>query len=224
MLRYIAPSVIGIVGCAFLISLGVWQVQRLEWKTAILDDIDARIAASPVELPGDPDPEADRYLPVALEGQFTGDELHILFSLKGKGPGYRIIASYVTQDDRRVLVDRGYIPIDQKEAPRPAEDMDIVGNLYWPNEIDEFTPTPDLSRDIWFARDVPAMASELDTEPVLVVVREESGSDQFVTPVPVDSATIPNDHLQYAVTWFGLAIVWFGMTAFWLWRIRQKRA
>lgn len=222
MTRYIAPLILGLAGCAVLMSLGLWQVQRLEWKTAILDDIDARIGAEPIALPAAPDPDADRYLPVEMSGRFTGDELHILFSLKRKGPGYRIIASYETEDGRKVLVDRGFVPIDQKDAPRPAEQVAVVGNLYWPDEIDEFTPSPDMTREIWFARDVPAMAAEMDTEPLLVVQRQ--ASDDLVTPVPVDSSTIPNDHLQYAVTWFGLALVWLGMTAFWLWRIRQKRA
>lgn len=221
MARYIAALIFGAGGIAILLSLGFWQVQRLAWKTDILNEIDARIVAAPVDLPVEPDPAKDRYLPVVVDGSLTGQELHVLFSLKGKGPGYRVI-SVLESDGRRVLVDRGYIPTDQKETARPAGRVTVTGNLYWPEEVDKYTPAPDATRQIWFARDVPAMAEQLGTEPVLIVARE--ATDALVEPVPVDSATIPNDHLQYAITWFLLAAVWLGMTGFLLWRIRQRTA
>lgn len=74
---------------------------------------------------------------------------------------------------------------------------------------------------LWFARDVPALAGALGTEPVMVVAREVAGEAQGVVPVPVDASAIPNDHRQYAITWFSLAVVWAGMTVFFLWRIRR---
>lgn len=221
MKRYIAALIFGLGGIAILLSLGVWQMQRLAWKEAVLAEIDARVDDAPVALPLQPDPEVDRYLAVKAEGIFTGEELQILFSLKGKGPGYRIISVFETED-RRVLVDRGYIPTDQKEAERGFRPLTVVGNLYWPDEVDSFTPEPDLKAEIWFARDIPAMAEALFTEPVLIVARTPTGDG--VDPVAVDSSTIPNDHLQYAITWFLLAAVWFGMTAFLIWRIRHPTA
>ncbi len=66
------PVVMGIAGCAVLIALGTWQLRRLEWKEAILAEIDARIVAAPVELPETVDPEADRYLPVTVTGCWAG--------------------------------------------------------------------------------------------------------------------------------------------------------
>lgn len=221
MSKYIAALMFGVGGIAILLWLGFWQVQRLEWKTTILNDIDARIVAKPVTLPAEPDPVDDRYLPVIAAGRFTGEEIHVLFSIKGKGPGYRILSVFEAQE-RRVLVDRGFVPTDQKAAPRPEKSTSVTGNLYWPEEIDSFTPEPDQKAQIWFARDVPRIAELLNTEPLLIVARSDTGDG--VTPVPVDSATIPNDHLQYAITWFLLALVWFGMTAFLIWRIRQRTA
>ncbi|MGA0777955.1 MAG: SURF1 family cytochrome oxidase biogenesis protein, partial [Gemmobacter sp.] len=75
MVRLIGAIVIGVAGCAVLVALGLWQVQRLEWKGRILSDIAARIEAPPAPLPARPDAEADRYLPVAVAGAFDGAAL-----------------------------------------------------------------------------------------------------------------------------------------------------
>ena len=106
--------------------------------------------------------------------------------------------------------------------PRPAGCAAIEGNLVWPNETDSYTPPPDAKTGLWFARDVHAMAAHLATEPVMVVLRRTDEMTPAALPMPVDTATIPNDHLQYAITWFLLAAVWAGMTLFYLWRIRRQ--
>ncbi|MCA0927728.1 SURF1 family protein [Ruegeria profundi] len=217
MRRILFLLIFGIAGLAILLSLGVWQVQRLAWKEGLLKDIDARIAGDPVPLPVAPDAENDRYLPVAVSGQMLPGEVHVLVSVKQVGPGYRIIAPFLT-DNRTILIDRGFIPTTAKAANRELGEMDVVGNLHWPDEIDGYTPEADLDDNIWFARDVPALANALGAEPVLLIAR--SRTDPGITPLPVDTAGIPNDHLQYAVTWFGLALVWAAMTVYFLWRSR----
>ncbi|MBE0554514.1 MAG: SURF1 family protein, partial [Rhodobacteraceae bacterium] len=93
-------------------------------------------------------------------------------------------------------------------------------NLHWPQDADSFTPPPDPRTGLWFARDVAAMAAKLGTEPVLIVARGPTGDG--ITPMPVDSSAIPNDHWGYAITWFSLAAVWAVMTGYLLWRIRQR--
>ena len=75
-----------------------------------------------------------------------------------------------------------------------------------------------FSRYIWFARDVDAMAAALNTKPILIVAREVSFHDGDVTPFPVDTTRIPNDHLQYAITWFSLAAIWLAMTFYFVQR------
>ncbi len=222
--RLLPPLLFGLIGCAILIGLGTWQVQRLDWKRTILADIEARIVAAPVALPVQPDPDAHRYLPVAVAGQTTDQEIRVLVSRKQIGAGYRIIAAFEAEDGRRILIDRGFLREAEYGIPRPPTEMQIVGNLHWPDEVDSYTPPPDLTRDIWFARDVPAMAAALGTEPVLVVVREASAPVAGLEPMPVDTSGIPNDHLQYAITWYALALVWAGMTLFLLWRIRRRPA
>ena len=219
-MRLILPLIFGLVGTMVLVGLGVWQMQRLDWKETILADIDARITAAPVALPDTPDPQADRYLPVTVTGQLHDPAIRVLVSQKQVGAGYRIIRP-LEVDGRRIMVDLGFLPI---QSPTPAVGRDPVtvqGNLHWPDEVDNYTPAPDIGADIWFARDLPRMAEHLDTAPILVVARTTSLPESALTPLPVDTSGIPNDHLGYAVTWFGLAIVWVVMTGFFLWRIRK---
>lgn len=219
MRRLIVPLLFGLLGAGILIWLGVWQVQRLVQKEAILADIDARIAAEPVDLPAQPDPQADKYLPVAVDGVLAGPELHVLVGVKDMGAGYRLIQP-IDMDGRRIMVDRGFIPLNAKERARGVGPARLTGNLHWPDEVDSYTPEPDAQRGIWFARDVALMAEALESEPTLLVVRQQiSGPDGAITPLPVDSSTIPNDHLQYAITWFSLAIIWLVMTSYLIWRM-----
>ncbi|PSL19620.1 SURF1 family protein [Shimia abyssi] len=222
MARYLLPLFFGVLGTVVLVSLGVWQVQRMGEKEAYLSDISARIGAVAADLPAKPDPVSDRFLAVRAAGQFTGEELHVLASTRDVGAVYRIVAAFETSDGRRVMVDRGWIKPPQKDVTRPKVDAMIEGNLHWPNEVDSYTPQNDLAANIWFARDVSVMADALGAEPVLIVLRETSENDPTVTPLPVDTSGIANDHLEYIVTWFGLAIVWVAMTLYYLHRLRKS--
>lgn len=225
MRRYLFPILLGLVGIAILSSLGVWQVRRLAWKEALLAEIDARIGGAPVPLEslGNPDPVRDQYRPVAVSGRTTGQELLVLSGRRAEGAGYEVIDAFETAGGRRVLLDRGFIPEDARGGERPPVELTGTGNLLWPKETDSFTPPPDAKTGLWFARDVDGMAKALETEPLLVVLRSAKGEAQGIDPTPVDTSGIPNDHLQYAITWFSLAAVWAGMTAFLISRIRQRQ-
>jgi surfeit locus 1 family protein len=220
MRRIIWPILFGLGGVAILVSLGVWQVQRLAWKEGVLAEIEAEIAADPVPLPDAPDKEAHGYLPVQATGVFGEDYLRVLVRQRGQGAGYRVISPFET-GGRVILVDRGFMPT---EGVPPAHQgaVTVTGNLHWPEEVDGFTPDPDIARNIWYARDVAALSARLGTEPVLIIARDLSVPDAPVTPLPVDTSGIPNDHLNYAITWFSLATLWLGMTLYLLWRIRRR--
>ena len=215
------PLVFGILGVAVLVSLGKWQLDRLAWKESVLADIEARISADPVALPEDVDPKADRYLPVTASGRVEPRALRVLVSQKRVGAGYRLISAFET-GSRRVLLDRGFIPVSDDIPDPPQEQVTVTGNLHWPDDRLESTPPNDVAGNMWFARDVGRMAEVLGTEPLLVVAREVSPPDAGVAPLPVDTSGIPNDHLEYAVTWFSLAVIWAGMTGFFI--RRQMRA
>lgn len=220
MRRVAVPLLFGLLGVAILLSLGVWQMQRLGWKQAVLADIEARIAGAPGALPLQIDEKRDKYAPVSVVGDLAAPELHVLIGAKDLGAGYRLIQP-LEIGDRRIMVDRGFIALAAKDAPRALGPVRLTGNLHWPQEVDGYTPSPDAEKAIWFARDVPAMAAALKTEPVLLVVRsQEGGTPVGITPLPVGSAGIANDHLQYAITWFSLAFLWLAMTVYLLWRMR----
>lgn len=220
--RMFFPILMGLVGCAVLVSLGVWQVNRMHWKAGVLAEIEAMIHQPPVPLMAAPDPLADKFRPVTVTGMFLGEYVEVLFGIKGESPGIRIIEVFQTDDDRRILVDRGFLPDDQRSLPRGSGSFDVTGNLHWPIDANDSTPPPDAKTGLWFARDVAAMADYLNTEPTLIVASAPTGGG--ITPVPVDTSTIPNDHWGYAITWFLLALVWAVMTLALLWRIRRQTA
>ncbi|MCQ0968936.1 SURF1 family protein (plasmid) [Paracoccus sp. TK19116] len=221
MKRYIGPLLIGVVGCAILIALGIWQLQRMEWKEELLAQIQSRIDAAAVPLPAEVDPSM-KYDPVTVAGTTTGEEIDILSSTKAQGGGYQIVSGFVTDDGRRIMLDRGYVPQEARHADRPPVRLTVQGNLHWPDEKGSATPDPNMTENIWFARDVPAMAEALGTEPILVVARAVEGDAQGVEPIPIGIEGIPNNHLSYAVQWFMIAAVWAGMTVALIWRIRQR--
>lgn len=226
MKRLLFLLIVGLGGIAVLISLGLWQVQRLAWKERIIAAIEARIALDPVAFDSilAPDPVADRFRPVTVAGRTTGDEVLVLSGRKGVGAGFEVISSFVTESGRQILIDRGFVPETARHTARPATSLRVTGNLHWPEETDRYTPPPDAATGLWFARDVAGIAARLQTEPVLVVARAVEGPEQGIVPVAVDTSTIPNDHRNYAITWFSLAGVWAGMTAIFLWRIRLRKS
>ena len=222
MRRTIFILIIGLIGIAVLLSLGIWQVQRLAWKEGILAEIDAKIEGAPSALPLSPTVQAHKYQPIEVSGRFLDTRIRVLVSQKLIGAGYRIIQPFQT-DGRVILVDRGFVKIDQTEDLR-NDQATILGNLHWPEEVDQYTPEPDLTRDIWFARDVPKLAAALNADPILVIAREITPSSEKVSPIPISSSGIPNDHLQYAITWFSLVAVWAGMSGLFLFGTRRRKS
>lgn len=222
MRRYLFPLVIGILGCAILIGLGAWQLRRLDWKEDMLARIQSQIDAPAVPLPADPDPSM-KYMPVTVSGTTSGAEIDVLSGSKEQGGGYQIVSRFLTDDGRAILLDRGFVPQEARHALRGPTRLEVRGNLHWPDEKGSATPEPNLAENIWFARDVPAMAKALDTLPILVVASSVQGDAQGVAPIPVAIEGIPNNHLSYAVQWFLIAAVWAGMTVALIWRIRQRQ-
>lgn len=221
MQRYLAPLLIGLIGAGILAWLGTWQLDRLDQKEAILARIETTIAGPAQPLPTMVDPSEQKYQPVELRGTLGEDALYVLVSQKLVGAGWLVISAFETEDGRRVLLDRGFTPVDQKAAPLYAGPATVIGNLHWPDDRNSSTPDNDVAKNTWFARDLGQMAEVLDTEPLLVVARQLDPRDATVSPLPVDTSGIPNDHLQYAITWYSLGIVWLLMTGVWIRRIAK---
>ena len=211
----------GVIGVAILLWLGSWQLARLEWKEGLIAELEARLGADPVPLPQDPTEAQDEYLHVAVAGEIGEEELHVLTSQRGAGPGFRVISAMALDDGRRILLDRGFAPEVDKDAPRGGGPAEVTGALLWPDETDDFTPDPDQARAIWFSREGGAMSAALGTDTLMVVADAAAGDGLRAAP---GSVNLPNDHLQYAVTWFSLAAIWAGMSIVLLVRVLRRGA
>ncbi len=216
----IIPALFGVIGVIVLVMLGNWQIDRLAWKTTMLANIETRLSAPPVPLPDVLVPDQDRFLSVQVSGEMGSDEIHVLSSSPATGPGFRIIVPFTLADGRRILVDRGIVPDQFKNDPRPVENGTLFGNLLWAADFDKYTPQNDIEGNIWFSRAAEPLAKALNTEPVFLVMRSTTLSSG---PLPLAvGLNTPNNHLEYAITWFGFAIVWAFMTLYLLWRIKHR--
>ncbi|MEL6959220.1 MAG: SURF1 family protein [Pseudomonadota bacterium] len=221
MRRLLFPIIIGLGGIAILLSLAVWQLNRLDWKEGVLADIEAKLAEPAIPLPADPDPETDNYRTVIFEGRPMGSEIRFLNSGTAAGTGHQIITRFETTDGRFILVDLGLQPLNDEaaqSAPRLMDTVTIEGNLLWPDD-GNYEPA---NGNEFFGRRVQTMAVFLGTEPIYVVLSRASEYDPRTTPLPVDTRNIKNDHLEYAITWILLAVVWGAMTLFYV--VRGMRA
>lgn len=221
--KIIFPILLGVVGCGILISLGIWQMQRLAWKEDILAGITARLSVPAIALPDDPSEDSDEYKRVTLSGTPNGQELHVLTSGTQAGTGYRVISAFQTQGGPVILLDQGLLPLDAKSAQPLIAPMQVTGTLLWPDDQNDSTPPPDLGENIWFARNVDTMSTALDTAPIMVVATNTTPADPRLTALPVNTANIKNDHLEYAITWFSLALVWAIMTLFLIFRTTRPK-
>ena len=217
-MRLISAAIAFLLGFAVLAGLGFWQLARLEWKEAILAEMDSRLMAAPEPLPFGPEPAADRFRAIHVDGRVAGPGVAVFGTWRGGGAGYRIVSPFRTDDGRMILVDRGIAAAPEAAARVPDEPLAIEGNLDWP---DGPTAPPD-GTGVWTSRDVGALAAALGTEPVLVVARSTSDPSEGIRPIPLGTDGIPNNHLGYAIQWFGLALVWAGMAAYWFWGVRRR--
>ena len=217
-MRFWGMVLFGVLGTAILLSLGVWQMKRLAWKNAVLSSIENKILAPVIDVPQSVEPQAHSLLPVNAQGRYIGSTVRVLVSQKIYGAGYRLITAFELTDGRTIMVDRGFTSVRATMPSTPDGLGQVIGNLQWPEEVDGFTPSNDLEANIWFARDVPSLAAHLNAEPILLVLRESSFDKDDAIPLPKMVSNIPNDHLNYAITWFSLALIWLGMSGYFLYR------
>ncbi|AMM83809.1 cytochrome c oxidase assembly protein [Martelella sp. AD-3] len=205
-----------------LILLGNWQVRRLHWKEALLATVEARLAASPVPLAEIETMAAEgadiRYRPVTVRGAFEHDrERHYFATFEGLS-GYYVYTPLRLEDGRMVFVNRGFVPFDRKEAATRAEGQ-VEGPVTITGLARErlsgkpsfLVPENDLSKNIFYWKDLDAMAASagLDGETVLpfFIDAGDAGNPGGLPVGGVTRISFPNNHLQYAVTWYGLAAV-----------------
>lgn len=202
---------------ALLISLGVWQIERLHWKEALIERVDSRIAMPAVRLDtalshGLADAE---YRHVHLHGVFQNDhEVYLFAPSKAGEPGYHVVTPLVVEGGSAVLIDRGFVPKDLKDPLRRADgqaegDVEIIGVVRLSQPPGMFTPAPDIADRVWYTKDIPALAAAAGARLLSPVIVEADAQD-LPGGYPLGGQTrvdFPNNHLQYALTWFALAFV-----------------
>ena len=207
---------------AILCGLGFWQLERLNWKLALIAQVEANMAAAPLsldealKLP----PEQAQYSRVTLQGAFDHAHEAYAFATTGGAAVYHVLTPFRTDDGRVLMVDRGAVPKDKldpqsRAAANVEGPMQVTGVWRTPDPASGFSPPPDMGKRIWYVRDVTAMAQAAGLKLAAPVVIE---ADATPNPGgwPKGGATVVsfrNQHLGYAVTWFALAA---GLLCVWL--------
>jgi cytochrome oxidase assembly protein ShyY1 len=218
-----------------LIGLGTWQLDRKAWKEALITAMDARFAAPPMALPPAsewPTLNADNaeFRRVTFQAQFEeGRGVYVYVAGSAlrddiKEPGYFVFQPGRLDDGRTVVVNRGYVPMDQS-LPFRGGRAEVVGYLRWPEARSWLTPDPSASSDTWFVRDQRAMAAAKgwgDVAPFYVDQERPVPAGGLPRPATL-KVNLRNDHLQYAMTWYGLALVLVGIFTAWLIGHRRDR-
>jgi surfeit locus 1 family protein len=203
---------------AVLISLGVWQLERLQWKLGLIAQVNRNLAAAPVSLDtiltmGDD----AQYHRVALSGHFDNAKEAYVFATGPDGsPVYHVLTPFEAGSGRILIVDRGIVPaalLDPKRRTPIEGEYSLVGVWRLPDAPGVFTPPPDAARRIWYSRDVNAIASADRVKlAVPVVVEADAAPNPGGWPLGGQTQVVfRNDHLQYAITWFGLAAALLGV-------------
>lgn len=215
----IGLTVVTAIALAMLVALGVWQLQRLAWKRDLLAHIGAlqSAPARPIDQVLTTDAGLDfARVTVACPGLASAPYVK-LYSLVDGQIGVRLISACVltTGPYGSVLVDRGFLA--ETVTQRPAQSVSTVptavtGVLRQPDKANFVTPAP--QNDQWYARDVAAMAKTLKADrpaPVMLFAETSTNPElKGLQPIAVP-AEISNRHLEYALTWFGLAAALLGV-------------
>jgi surfeit locus 1 family protein len=222
---------------AALIALGTWQLQRKAWKEQLIATLDERLAAPPGALPPPAtwsgiDRDENEYRHIVFTGIFDDSKEALVYAAASafrpdvSGPGYWVFTPARLPDGSVVMVNRGFVPQDlANPSTRPGGHLTgpiaITGTLRWPDARSWFAPSDDPAHNLWFLRDPAAIAAAKG-------LNEDSGriAPFYVeqeAPVPPGGFPRPgklevrlrNEHLQYVVTWYGLAFVLVVVFAVW---------
>jgi surfeit locus 1 family protein len=229
--KLLIPTLGACAALAVLLNLGFWQLDRLAWKENLIRQVEAGVTADPVPAPG-PDrwediAEPDDYLRVEVRGRYLPGTVFYYTALADaagplNGPGVMVYAPFRTEGGWTVLVNRGFLPQGLPPEPRekalaaPGGDLILTGLLRLGETPNWTTPAPDQGDRIWFARDTADMGAALNVPPSdLAPYSIDLGAAH--TPgggLPQAGETVvrfKNDHLGYALTWFGLAATLVGV-------------
>lgn len=206
-------SLLVLLSLAVLLSLGTWQMRRLSWKLDLIERVEAGLKAEPVPLPADPSAILALDLrPVTTTGTLRFDRAFVRgVEQQGGRPGARLVVPLERDDAASILVDMGWIPepVASFLADAPTEGRTLTGTIVL-DHLDEkppFRPANDEEGRRWFWYDTGALRAWTglaDLAPA-TLVRRPDGVEAAPPVASPPAMTLKNDHLGYALTWYGLA-------------------
>jgi surfeit locus 1 family protein len=220
-----------------LIGLGVWQLERLKWKEGVIAQIEARTGAAPITLEATKTlaraGEDPSYMRVRVEGRFHHGRERYLYAVADGEQGWHVITPLETADGDRVLIDRGFVPDALKDpASRPQgqieQIVEVTGLVRMPERQGLFTPDNEPAANRWFWRDLQGMSASMFPSGAVEVAPFFIEAEKSEAPGgwPKGGQTrlvIANNHLQYALTWFGLAACLLGVYAAYVWSNSRRK-
>jgi surfeit locus 1 family protein len=230
----IGATVYAVAGIAILIGLGVWQLDRKAWKENLIATLDTRLARAPQPLPPRDSwqslkQDGSEYTRVSFAAEFPAGQEALVYTAGSsfrpdvQGPGYWVFAPARLAGGGIVLVDRGFVPADRKEPASRAQgalpgSVEVVGVMRWPEIRGVFTPADDPNNNLWFLRDTQAIAAAKKWDSAApFYIEQEAPVPPGGWPKPGRLVVgLPDNHLQYAITWFGLALGLAGVFGVWL--------
>lgn len=229
----VAPGLAALVALAILLGLGTWQIERKAWKEDLIARIVRQTRAEPVAPPAPDawDPARDEFRHVRVSGRFRNDSETLVHGLApGETPGralqgYYVLTPLVREDGSTVLVNRGFVPTELKAQADRRDGLiegptTVTGILRASEARGLFVPEPDPAHGEWFNRDIAGIAAARglsDVAPYLIEADAVPGQTTWPRggQLRVD---LPNNHLQYAFTWFGLAACLIAVFSVFAWR------
>ena len=186
-----------------LLSLGCWQLYRLNWKLNLIQEIENSLKNDPIELSK---ANEKNFLRIKTSGVIDFDKQIYLYNLNDNGkPGFEVV-NPILINDKNYLINRGWIPFNQKDQPEInlVDEIKIIGTLKLQSKASTFKPENDIEKNYWFT---------LDRDDVFKYTGKNFSNfiiylngDYNIPKPKVITANISNNHKKYAITWFSMAI------------------
>lgn len=241
--KLMLPALLTVVGVGVLCTLGSWQLQRMAEKRVFIERLEAQAGGPPSPMPASAEwPQLDAakldLQRVAARGSYLDNGLAGVRTTIAAGPpgsrqlsgfGRWVFQGFRLEDGAVILVNRGFVPEERYAQIAPASGpATIAGFLRAPEGRNSFTPADLPGQREFYTRDPAGIAASLGLPPAPFYLEAERQGDGMTPPAGVDVkeliARIPDNHLQYALTWFGLALTLLGVFGVFAWQARRKPA
>jgi surfeit locus 1 family protein len=231
--RLLLPGIAALATLAILVSLGTWQLSRLAWKQGLIAQVETRATAPAIPLPDRSGwtrmtPERDEYRRVSVTGTFRHELEAYIYHVAGdsrrqaagrpQGQGFFVMTPLTRPDGSTVIINRGFVPTDRRDPATRREGLlegtvTVTGLVRFPEPRSAFAAVDDDSRRVFYTRDLAKIARAIG-----VAEAAPLSIDADATPVPgrwpqggETLLVFANRHLEYALTWYGLALTLIGV-------------